>query len=64
MRGSIRMLAINLCILLFADDVALVSDSLNGMCDYFDAFHKFCNVYDMRVSEAKTKVLANRKGLR
>lgn len=43
--------------LLFADDVVLLSHSLSGLRQQFDAFDSFCNVNRLVVSAAKTKLL-------
>lgn len=58
------MMTLNLFILLFADDVVLLSTSKIGLIKAFKAFTRFCTAHSMKISEKKTKILVNDKGLK
>ena len=46
-----------LCILLFADDVALIAEDASSLRTLFTAFHRFCMASHLTISPGKTKVL-------
>jgi hypothetical protein len=46
--------------LMFADDVALMSDTVVGLQKQLNVLSKFCTDYKVKVNEAKTKLLFSR----
>ena len=53
---------VQLLLLLFADEVALLSDTLVGLQNQIDVLMKFADSYNMKVNLAKTKAVVFRKG--
>lgn len=49
-------------LLLFADDIALTSDTVLGLQKQIDTLKRFCNEYKMVVNVIKTKVMVFRRG--
>ena len=43
--------------LLYADDIVLISESVNGLQNSIEALHKFCGKWHLIVNTAKTKVM-------
>ena len=58
------MLSLQLYILLFADDVAMIASDLVTLRALFDAFKTYCMLNCLNISEKKTKVLVNEKGFK
>ncbi len=58
------MLSIQLYILLFADNVALLAFNLFTIQLLFKAFSEYCNQKKFKISEMKTKLLVNDKGMK
>ena len=48
--------------LLFADDIALISDTISGLQKQLDILLKYCKEYKMIVNIIKTKVMVFRRG--
>ena len=61
-RHLVQLLSVQLTLLLFADDVALVAASAEGLRELFTAFEDFCRREHLTVSEGKTKVVTNTTG--
>ena len=60
--GSIRLANRNAQLLLFADDLALLADSLKGLQDSIDRLVEFCKTWNLNINIDKTKVVVfNRK---
>lgn len=53
-------LTLQLLILLFADDVALIARSLNGLATIYRAFKDFCNNNHLTINPTKTKAMVAR----
>ena len=53
---------LKLCILLYADDTVLMSESASDLQKSLDVFAEYCNLWTLRVNIAKTKVLIFSKG--
>ena len=51
-----------LLLLLFADDIALISDTIKGLQSQLKILEKFCEMYKMIVNVVKTKVMVFRLG--
>ena len=49
-------------LLLFADDIALMADSVRGLQKQINITEKFCDTYKMVVNTVKTKVMVFRRG--
>ena len=49
-------------LLLFADDIALMEDSIRGLHKQINITEKFCETYKMVVNTVKTKVMVFRRG--
>ena len=49
-------------LLIFADDLALISDSIIGLQRLLNILHKFCVVRNLVVSTVKTKVVVFKNG--
>ena len=49
-------------LLLFADDIALISDTMKGLQSQLKILEKFCEMYKMIVNVVKTKVMVFRLG--
>ena len=49
-------------LLLFADDIALMADSIRGLQRQISIMEKFCDTYKMVVNTVKTKVMVFRRG--
>ena len=56
----VRWLSLHLFILLFADDVVLLSWSREGLARLFEAFAAFCKANHLTISQEKTKVMVIR----
>ena len=52
-----RYLTLQLVILLFADDVALLAKDLEGLRRLFRRFQSFCDTNHLRISETKTEIM-------
>lgn len=48
--------------LLFADDIALISDNIKGFQQPLETLSKFCNDFKMIVNVIKTKIMVFRQG--
>ena len=55
---------IELFLLLFADDIALLSDTKSGLQGQLSLLSPFCKEYIIRVHKGKTKIVVFRKGVR
>ena len=53
---------IEILILTFADDLALISDTVIGLQRLLNLLHNFCKVKDLIVNTIKTKVMVYRNG--
>lgn len=53
-------LTLQLLILLFADDVALIARSLDGLASIYKAFRHFCNNNHLTINPTKTKAMVAR----
>ena len=53
---------VEILLLMFADDVALLSDTVLGLQKQLNALHQFCIESELKVNINKTKVLVFRKG--
>ena len=51
-----------LFLLMFADDLALLSDTISGLQQQLNILSDFCNDYKLKVNENKTKVLVFKRG--
>ena len=49
-------------LLLFADDIALISDTIQGLKRLLKILEKFCEMYKMIVNVIKTKIMVFRLG--
>lgn len=56
-RHFVRLLRLQLLLLLFADDVALVARTLEGLEGLYSAFRAFCDTNHLKVNRDKTKVV-------
>ena len=55
-------IAPNIMALLFADDVALCSDSIGRMRDMINVLEQFCDRWKMKINLEKTKIMVFRRG--
>jgi hypothetical protein len=53
---------VQILLLLFADDVALTADTVNGLQRQLNLLHKYCNDWNLSVNTAKTKILVFKNG--
>ncbi|XP_061174937.1 uncharacterized protein LOC133184104 isoform X3 [Saccostrea echinata] len=53
---------LKLCILFYADDTVLMSESASDLQKSLDVFAEYCDIWKLRVNIAKTKVLIFSKG--
>ena len=53
---------VELFLLMFADDIALLSDTVMGLQSQLNILADFCETYKLKVNEAKTKIAAFKKG--
>ena len=53
---------VQLFLLMFADDIALLSDTVNGLQSQLNILADFCETYKLKVNESKTKIVAFKKG--
>ena len=51
-----------LSILLYADDIVLISDTIRGLQKHIDTLERFCNLSGMSVNLDKTKVMVFKNG--
>ena len=56
-------LTLTLTILLFADDVVLISRTLEGLSRIFQVFTTFCTSCKLSINRDKTQVMAIGKGV-
>ena len=49
---------LKLFILLYADDTALLAETANNLQAQLDSFYEYCNLWKLKVSADKTKVMA------
>ena len=49
-------------LLMFADDLALLSDTIVGLQRQLNVLRDFCNTNKLKVNEAKTKVVVFKSG--
>jgi hypothetical protein len=49
-------------IIMFADDIVLIADTLTGLTRHINALSDFCSNFDMSVNLNKTKVVVFRQG--
>ena len=54
-------IAPNIMALLFADDVALCSDSIGRMRDMINVLEQFCDRWKMKINLEKTKIMVFRR---
>ena len=60
--GSITLANCKVQLLLFADDLALLADSIKGLQDLIDRLADFCKTWKLNINMDKTKVVVfNRK---
>lgn len=50
-----------LFMLIFADDIALMSDTVKGLQSQLNVLSEFCDTYILKVNENKTKMLFSKK---
>jgi len=62
--GGIEIAGINIKVLLYADDLVLISDSSDGLQTMINAFHEYCSHWCLTVNLEKSKVMVFRKGAR
>ena len=53
---------IQLLLLMFADDLALLSDTVNGLQKQLNMLSDFCDTYKLTVNEQKSKIIVFKKG--
>ena len=54
---TLRILSLQMTLLLYADDVAIIAPTEHGLRSLFTAFESFCSTEHLTISEKKTKVL-------
>lgn len=53
---------INIFLLLFADDLAIISETPNGLQKHLNTLHTYCERWGLTVNIDKTKVMIFQKG--
>jgi len=55
--GNVMLANLKAKLLLFANDLVLVTDSESGLQDSMDRLDEFCNTWDLKINTEKTKVV-------
>lgn len=62
--GGLNVAGIDVKILLYADDIVILSNTPNGLQDMIDALQGYCLRWSLRVNLLKSKIMVFRKGTR
>lgn len=62
--GGVNVANTNVKVLLYADDIVILSDSPNGLQEMIDCLHRYCLTWSLRVNLDKSKIMIFRTGPR
>lgn len=62
--GGVHIADTNIKILLYADDIVILSDNPTGLQDMIDTLQEYCKTWSLKVNLSKSKILIFRNGPR
>lgn len=62
--GGLNVANVNVKVLLYADDIVILSDSPGGLQEMIDALHKYCLMWSLKVNLSKAKIVVFRNSPR
>lgn len=62
--GGVEVAGVRVKVLLYADDIVILSDSPSGLQNMINALHQYCLTWSLKVNLDKSKVLIFRTGTR